>query len=70
MGEVDADDVIKQANSDESERVVAQQQRREKELQEAAGEDGKNGGSFAGNDSLLKSTMNDLETESLVATVE
>ena len=70
MGEADADDAIQSENRDESERVVAQQQRREKEIQEASGEDGRNGGSVKDSDKVLKSTINDIQTEALLATAE
>lgn len=70
MGEADADDAIQSESRDESERVVAQQQRREKEIQEASGEDGRNGGSVKDSDKVLKSTINDIQTEAILATAE
>lgn len=70
MGEADADEAIEQANHEESERVVAKQQRREQEIQEAAGEDGLNGGFVSDHDRVLKSTINDVQTEALLANAE
>lgn len=70
MGEADADEAIEQANHDESERVIAKQQVREQEIQEAAGEDGLNGGFVSDHDRVLKSTINDVQTEALLANAE
>lgn len=70
MGEADADDAIEQANHEESEKVIATQQRREQEIQEAAGEDGLNGGFVSDHDRVLKSTINDVQTEALLAGAE
>lgn len=54
MNEVESDDVLEQENHEESLRVIAKQQIKEKEVQEAAGEDGKNGGFYLDHDSILK----------------
>lgn len=59
MGEADTEEAIEQANKEESERVIAQQRRKEKEIQEAAGEDGLNGGFVCDHDKVLKSTISD-----------
>ena len=40
--------------------MIAKQQRREEEIQEAAGEDGLNGGFVSEHDRVLKSTINDV----------
>ena len=70
MGEADADDIIEQANHEESERVIAQQQRKEREIQEAAGEDDLNGGFVCDHDRVLTSTINDVQTEALISSAE
>jgi len=39
-------------------------------MEEASGEDGRNGGSVKDSDKLMKSTINDIQTEALLATAE
>lgn len=66
MGEADADEIMEQANHEESQRIIDQQQRKEKELSEAAGEDNLNGGIVSDHDRVLRSTISDIQTESLI----
>jgi len=70
VGEVEAEEAIAQGTREESERVIASQQRKENEVQEAAGEDGKNGGDYKDNDKVLQGAINDIQVDAMLASSE